>query len=492
MTAAIPLTRRQTIQRAPVRPERDYVLYWMISARRTVDNFGLQHALFKAEALGKPLVVFEPLRCDYRWASDRLHRFVIDGMVDNQRAFTQAEGVTYLPYVERHLGGGKGLLQALAARACCVITDHFPCFFLPRMVDAAAQRLDVQVEVVDSNGVLPLFEAPREFTTAYSFRRHVHKVVLGHLDAMPEANPLASARLPKAVTPADLPLGQWRASCFEGALTAPLASLPIDHDVAPTHVPGGSVEARRRLDRFLGEMVGVYTERNQVERNIASGLSAHLHFGHISAHTVLRDLFEREAWSPDKVAPKPTGSRAGWWGMSEGAEGFVDQMLTWRELGYTFCHVRWRDYDQFDALPGWAIETLEVHASDRRPVIYDLEAMDQAKTHDMLWNAAQRQLRREGVIHNYLRMLWAKKILEWSEHPRVALDVLVELNNRYSLDGRNPNSYSGIFWCLGRFDRAWGPERQIFGKIRYMSSENTAKKVRVKDYIARYASRPSQ
>ena len=178
--------------------------------------------------------------------------------------------------------------------------------------------------------------------------------------------------------------------------------------------------------------------------------------------------------------------------MSEGAEGFIDQMLTWRELGYTFCHVRWKDYDQFDSLPGWALETLEVHASDRRPVLYDLEAMDNAKTHDMLWNAAQRQLRREGVIHNYLRMLWAKKILEWTEHPRIALDVLVDLNNRYSLDGRNPNSYSGIFWCLGRFDRAWGPERQIFGKIRYMSSENTARKVRVKDYMAQYASRPSQ
>ena len=486
MIAPTPHSRVQTIRHAPIRPERDYVLYWMIAARRTRDNFGLQHALWRAQELRKPLLVFEPLRAGYRWASDRFHAFVIQGMRDNAETFQRAKGVTYLPYVEPEPGAGSGLLEALAQRACAVVTDHFPCFFLPRMVDKAAKRLDVQVDVVDSNGVLPLFQAPREFTTAHSFRRHVHKVVLEHLAEGPEAEPLAHAALPPAPSLATLDISRWASWCGPHALDVSLAELPIDHSVTPTNTQGGPEAAQARLDVFLGTQVEAYGERNQVERDIGSGLSPHLHFGHISVHTILRRLFALEGWGPERVAPKPTGSRAGWWGMSEGAEGFMDQVLTWRELGYTFCHIRWRDYDHYESLPPWALKTLDEHAADHRPVIYDLDTLDAAKTHDMLWNAAQTQLRRDGVIHNYLRMLWAKKILEWSEHPRVALDALIELNNRYSLDGRNPNSYSGIFWCLGRFDRAWGPERQIFGKIRYMSSDNTARKVRVKGYIERY------
>ena len=145
------------------------------------------------------------------------------------------------------------------------------------------------------------------------------------------------------------------------------------------------------------------------------------------------------------------------------------------------------DYNQYESLPQWAQVTLEEHESDPRPHAYPLEQLEAAETHDELWNAAQRQLVREGRIQNYLRMLWGKKILEWSPSPRVALRSLIQLNNRYALDGRNPNSYSGIFWCLGRYDRAWGPERPIVGKVRYMSSESTARKLNVKNYLHRYA-----
>jgi deoxyribodipyrimidine photo-lyase len=144
------------------------------------------------------------------------------------------------------------------------------------------------------------------------------------------------------------------------------------------------------------------------------------------------------------------------------------------------------DYDQYDSLPDWAQKTLKEHAGDSRPFVYSLEEFATAATHDPLWNAAQVQLARQGRIHNYLRMLWGKKILHWSESPRAALQIMIELNNKYALDGRNPNSYSGIFWVLGRYDRAWGPEREIFGKVRYMTSENTARKVRVKPYIEKF------
>ena len=168
------------------------------------------------------------------------------------------------------------------------------------------------------------------------------------------------------------------------------------------------------------------------------------------------------------------------------AEQFLDQFVTWRELGYNFSSHRPGDYDSFESLPDWALETLATHARDERAVIYTLKDFASARTHDALWNAAQRQLVSEGRIHNYMRMVWGKKILEWSRTPEEALEIMIELNNRYGLDGRNPNSYSGIFWCLGRYDRPWGPERPIFGKVRYMSSENTARKLHVKEYLEKY------
>jgi deoxyribodipyrimidine photo-lyase len=161
--------------------------------------------------------------------------------------------------------------------------------------------------------------------------------------------------------------------------------------------------------------------------------------------------------------------------------------LTWRELGFQFCHHR-PDHEQWSSLPDWAQTTLALHSADTRDHTYGLDEFAAAATHDPLWNAAQTQLVREGTIHNYLRMLWGKKILEWTEHPRQALEIMLELNNRYALDGRDPNSVSGIFWVLGRHDRPWGPERPVFGKVRYMTSANTARKVPVKEYLARYRS----
>ena len=172
--------------------------------------------------------------------------------------------------------------------------------------------------------------------------------------------------------------------------------------------------------------------------------------------------------------------------MSGNAESFLDELVTWRELGFNMCSRR-RDFDRYESLPEWAQTTLRIHESDPRPVVYSFDQMRHAETHDPLWNAAQYQLTSTGRMHNYLRMLWGKKILEWSETPRDALDTMLELNNRFAVDGRNPNSYSGIFWVLGRYDRAWGPERPIFGKIRYMTSENTARKLQLSEYLKQFS-----
>ncbi|MCK6461115.1 MAG: deoxyribodipyrimidine photolyase [Planctomycetes bacterium] len=454
----------------PVRADGRYVLYWMIAARRTTFNFGLERAAEIARELSRPLLVFEALRCDYRWASDRIHAAILRGMEENKARCAKA-GVGYFPYVEPERGAGRGLLEALARDACAVVTDDYPCFFLPAMVAAAARKLPVKLEAVDSNGLLPLRAAEQAFPTAYAFRRFLQKELPLHLPCMPAADPLKG--LSGAEAPADV------AKRWAPATPPDPSGLPIDHAVAPVTLPA----PRNVLARFIGEKLARYGARNEPEEDVTSGLSPYLHFGHVSAHEVFLAIAGREKWR--EPAPHSQGRREGWWGMSPEAEAFLDQLVTWRELGFNMCALR-DDYDAFESLPDWALRTLGKHERDPREHAYTLEEFAAARTHDPLWNAAQTQLVREGRIHNYLRMLWGKKILEWAATPREALATMVELNNRYALDGRDPNSYSGILWCLGRYDRPWGPERPVFGTVRYMSSENTARKHRVKEYLRRY------
>jgi deoxyribodipyrimidine photo-lyase len=243
--------------------------------------------------------------------------------------------------------------------------------------------------------------------------------------------------------------------------------------------------ATRRLKTFLTTSLHRYHEDgNHPDKGVTSGLSPYLHFGNISSHEVFSLIASQEGWTPLRLAEKADGSRAGWWGMTPGVEAFLDQLITWRELGFNYAHRR-LDWAAFDSLPDWAKGTLNDHKGDPRPHLYDYDAFLEARTHDALWNAAQRQLLEEGVIHNYLRMLWGKKILEWTSSPREALRIMVDLNDRLAIDGRDPNSYSGIMWCLGRYDRGW-QERPVYGKIRSMSSERTRKKVRLETYLSRY------
>ena len=476
--------RLRRLNDAPVQPDRGCVLYWMTSARRARWNFALDHAVEQARSLGRPLVVLEALRVDYRWASARFHAFVVEGMRDNWAAF-DAAAITYYPYLEPTPGAGAGLLEAIARDAALVVTDDAPVFFLPRMTAAAAARLDVAVDAVDGNGLLPLRAVDTVYPTAYAFRRALQQRLPAHLGERPRAEPPARSDLPRYV-PAAHVRDRWPdAFTWMDTHGGSLARLPVDHTVAPTALKGGDVAARARLRGFLDADLGAYgVDRNHPDRDRTSRLSPYLHWGHISAHEIFHTLARQEGWL-GQVASRATGAREGWWGMSPTAESFIDQFVTWRELGYNMTAKR-DDYAEYSSLPDWARRSLDAHAADPRPHIYSLERLDAAATDDELWNAAQRQLRREGRIQNYLRMLWGKRILEWTASPKDALAVMIELNNRYALDGRNPNSYSGIFWVLGRYDRPW-PVRPIFGAIRYMSSANTARKLRLREYLARNA-----
>jgi deoxyribodipyrimidine photo-lyase len=478
LSASTPPLRLRALSDAPVHPDRDYVLYWMTAFRRVRDNFALDRAVDRARELDRPLLILEALRCDYPWASDRLHAFVLDGMRVNRAALAEAP-VRYYPYVERARGEGKGLLAALASRACVVIGDDDPAFFLPRMLAKAAASIDVRLEVVDSNGLLPLRAADQVFTTAFSFRRFLQKALPEHLGVRPRRRQAwtglrAPPSIPRSV----------RARWPEGI--PDLAELPIDHHVAPVALEGGERAARERIREFVRARLDRYADaRNHPDADASSGLSPYLHFGHASPHHILAEIAERERWDPSRVAERGRGQRAGWWGMSEPAEAFLDELVTWRELGYNMAWQR-RDTERYESLPAWARETIDAHRGDPRPHLYTLRQLERAATGDEIWNASQRQLLREGRIHNYLRMLWGKKIFEWSETPERALEVMIELNNKYGVDGRDPNSTSGIFWCLGRYDRAWGPERPIFGKIRYMTSESARRKLRLARYLERF------
>ncbi len=497
MPFAVPPIRIRRANALPPRPDAAYVLYWMIAFRRLRWNFALQRAVEWAERLGLPLLICEALRCDYRWASARHHQFAVDGMAERIAVLgVPGDGgavapVAYYPYVEPRPGAGKGLLAALAAQAAVVVTDDAPVFFLPHMVAAAAARLPVALEAVDANGLLPLAAVDRTCVSAYQFRRLLQHLLPEHLAASPAEKPLARRLPPFPRDAAGLPalpagvLGRWPPLPRQGVV---LAELPVDATVAPVAgVAGGERPAAALLRAFVRDRLPRYhDERNHPDAPVTSGLAPYLHWGCISTHHILAAVAAAERWTPERLGRTASGAREGWWGMSAGAEGFLDQVVTWREVGFNMAARRAGDHERYESLPDWAQATLDRHSRDPRPELYGLDDLAAANTGDELWNAAQRQLRREGTIHNYLRMLWGKRVLEWSPSPRQALAWLVELNNRYALDGRDPNSYSGIFWCLGRYDRPWAPERPIFGTIRFMSSQSARRKLRLEGYLARY------
>ncbi len=470
---------------SPVNTGGKYVLYWMTAFRRLRWNFSLDRAVEWCLELSKPLIIFEPLRCGYRWASERFHRFILDGMAEQYLELNNSS-VTYYPYLEPHRSASRHHLATLAQHACVVVTDDHPNFFFPLALSLGSQQCPVRMECIDSNGLLPLRSAPGAFSTAPSFRRFFQKNLQKHWQ-FPSPNPLASLPSISVNIPSHIAKFWPPVSISILKRQKGLDSLPINHNVLPVDgITGGSKNGLTFLNRFIEQRLAVYdAHRNHPDLNVSSQLSPYLHFGHISTHQVFFELSNRQKWTLKSIKQKNLGKSHGWWGMDNNAESFLDQVITWREIGFNFC-MNHDQYDHYCSLPMWSRQTLDGHSADPRPFQYDLPTLETANTHDEIWNAAQRQLVWEGRIHNYLRMLWGKKILEWSPSPKIAVARMIELNNRYALDGRDPNSYSGIFWVLGRYDRPWGPERPIFGKVRYMSSDSTRRKLKIRKYLECY------
>ena len=473
----------------PIDTTGDFVLYWMQMARRLSCNHSLDYAIKCANDLGKPLVIYEGLRVDYPWASARLHRFILEGMRDNAVA-ARKQGFTYWPFVETPAQKAHGLLHRIAARAALVVTDDFPCFIIPAQSKAVATKHERAVIAVDSNSVVPLRLLGDAPYAAAHLRPKIHKAFAEAFDRRSATRP----KPPKADASRLQP--GFELATFDD-IAALIASLPIDQDVrAVSGRLGGTIAARAQLKSFLKKGLEVYAdERSQPMPPSAahgSGLSPYLHFGHISIEEIAAEVFDATGgYARSRLHLEVAGKREGFFGADKNANSFLDEALTWRDVGYVWHVHRHEDTRSLEtALPPWARATLHMHASDKREFVYDLPAWESASTHDPLWNAAQRELVATGTIHNYLRMLWGKKVIEWSRTPEEAYQTLIHLNNKYALDGRNPNSYTGILWCFGLFDRPWAPKRNVLGQIRYMSSANTAKKFKLGPYLDWVATLP--
>ena len=506
-----------TIRDARVRAANDrqpdadgeYVLYWCSMYRRLTHNHALDYALHWARQLKKPLVVYEGLKLDAPWSSARFHQFLLEGMRDNA-ATAKARGLTYWPFVETPEDNGHGLVRRLCERACLLVVDDYPQYIVPAHNRAIAASVDVPVYCVDGNSVVPLSLLGPATAAAAHLRPKIHKLFAEAWASRSIAEPnfagLAGAPKP--------PFTLWQPPKDLGEF---VRGLPVDQSVPPVPgASGGTADAARSLKAFVGSKLAKYGAERSVpdapERSAASGLSWHLHYGHLSIEQVVAAALP-DGWTEGDINTKAR-NKDDFYCRDAGVNKYLDEAITWRDVGHQWNFARsraatggtnrsWQDagecpsfnFETYDfsplsargtldaVLPDWAKATLAKHAGDRREHIYDLERFENADTHDELWNAAQRELVASGRIQNYLRMLWGKKVLEWSGSPEEGYRILEHLNNKYALDGRDPNSYSGMLWCFGLFDRYWPPEREVLGNIRYMSSENTAKKFKLGPYF---------
>ncbi len=447
----------------PVRTGGEFVLYWMQIYRRPSDNLALAYATLRANELGIPCVVYEALRPDYPFASDRFHAFVLEGARDVARGLAE-RGILHRFFLPRSPADAKGVLATIAARAALVVTDDYPSFIIGAQTAALANRASCAVVAVDDNAVVPLALLPRMESAARTIRPKILSALGAWLRPLEEIEPRCAppGRLDLPFEPIDL------ARCDVAKL---VASCAIDHDVpAVAEFPGGQEAALARAMAFARTRLPGYAQsRNDPSRPATSHLSPYLHFGMISARKVA--LLAQEAGEDH--------------GVRESTDAFLEQLLVRRGLAYNFARHA-ANHTRYEAIPGWAQKTLAEHTKDARPKLLTLEELTQARSPDPLWNAAQLELRTRGVVQGYARMLWGKLPITWMQSPAHAHEALVHLNDRFALDGRDPDGYANIGWCFGLHDRPW-PNRPIFGTVRAMTSQSARRKLDFEDYIAQAA-----
>ena len=444
-----------------LQPDGEYVLYWMQTTQRFEDNWALRLATIEADRVGKPLLVHQGLDPSYTYASARFHTFIMQGARELARR-AESLGLTYRFALRRRRDDDRRVLDHLAARAAVVVTDLFPTAGVAERSQRFADRVNCRVLAVDSVGVVPAASFHREEYAARTIRPKLAKLLDLALEPVED-------RAPKRALPPSLlaSLGVDWLDVARCDIAAEVARCEIDHDVHAVATRGGLTQARARLDGFATDGLRDYAERrrNPSDDGGSSRLSPYLHNGMISPLEVVSAV--------RRHAPAAQG------------EAFLNEMLTWRELSLNFC-LRNPEHGSLAALPDWVQRSMRAHADDERAVTYTLDELEGAATHDPIWNAGQRELLETGQMHNVVRMLWGKSVITWSPTYAEALASLIHLNNKYGLDGRDPNSFAGIQWCFGKFDRPFA-SRPVWGTIRPMSLERAHSKYEVADYITRWS-----
>jgi deoxyribodipyrimidine photo-lyase len=431
--------------------EGRYVLYWMQQSQRATHNPALEYAIGRANAEGVPLLVVFGLMYDYPEANRRHYTFMLEGLRETQARLAERG----IQMVVRH-GHPADVALAYANDAVQLVTDRGYLRHQREWRAQVAAEAPCLVWQVEGDVVVPVERVTdKPEYAARTIRPKIHE----HLDRF--------LTLPSDATPQkgslDLPVEEGLAL---DDVEAVVDQLDLNARVPPVRglYRGGTSETIDLLETFLEEHLDGYDEnRNQIQSDAVSHMSKYLHFGQVSP--VWLALRIQAAAAP-----------------SDDIDSYIEELIVRRELAVNHVYFRPDTYDQYECLPEWARETLADHADDEREYIYSREELEESETHDPYWNAAMTEMRATGYMHNYMRMYWGKKILEWSPDPKTAFDRALTLNNRYFLDGRDPNSYANVLWLFGLHDRGW-KERPVYGKVRYMSQGGLERKADPEAYV---------
>ncbi|MGB9175309.1 MAG: deoxyribodipyrimidine photo-lyase [Methanoregula sp.] len=424
----------------------DYVLYWMQSSHRTEDNPALSYAVERADQAHLPLIVYFGLWQSYPEANLRHFRFMLEGLAEVGQSL-ESLGIRFVLRIEHP---DKGVC-ALAKNAAVVIADRGYLRQQQSWYRTVAEQCRCPLVQVEGNVVVPVeMASQKEEYSAATFRPKITRLLDRFLHPAETGSPQRSSLSLDLPTHAD------------ESIEALLLSLNIDRTVPASGLfAGGTAEANRRFEQFLKNRLDGFAEnRTDPGGDGGSDMSPYLHFGQVSPMTLALHAQERGG---------------------NGTPAFLEELIVRRELAVNF--VRYNDhYDTFNSLPAWAQKTLALHQADQREYRYSLDELERAVTHDPYWNAAQQEMMKTGKMRGYMRMYWGKKILEWSKTPQDAYSAALHLNNKYEIDGRDPNGYAGVAWCFGKHDRPWG-ERPVFGMVRYMNAQGLKRKFAMDRYI---------
>jgi deoxyribodipyrimidine photo-lyase len=427
----------------------DYVLYWMQEAQRAEYNYALEYAVQRSNEIGQRLLVLFGLTADYPEANLRHYAFMLEGLRDVEEALQQ-RGIRFVVLP----GSPDEVALEFSTRASMIVCDMG--YMRPQKGwrETVASEADCLVAQVETEVVVPVELASDKREHA---ARTLRPKIREHLDDfLTELEPTEIEQSSLDMEAEGLDLAD---------INTILDGIELDRSVSPvTHLyKGGTSEAKTVLEKFLETRFETYVEhRNQPQTDDVSHMSKYLHYGHVSPVYVALKI-RRSGGSQDDV------------------DSYLEEVIVRRELSMNFCHYT-PDYDSYSNLPGWAKETLEEHKDDEREYVYTQKQLENAETHDEYWNAAMREMVYTGYMHNYMRMYWGKKILEWSKTPEHAYRTTLYLNNKYFLDGRDPNSFANVAWIFGQHDRGWA-ERQVFGKVRYMSAGGLERKAKPEQYV---------